>query len=239
MSSSSGLIELLMPPSLLARRIFFGMTHYLIYKITNLVNGKMYIGKHMTDDIDDGYMGSGKILKRAINKYGINCFRKEYLMSCESKEEMDYMERVFVDETWVSRSDTYNIKIGGEGGSYKGINKGKSHPSWLKGKKLSDEHKQAVSRGTKKAMARLPPEKRAKLASCKGKTPWNKGKKTPEEVCALKYKPVIQYTKDGKLVQKYSSAKEASAKTGICRSSICFCLKGRYKLAGGFIWKYA
>ena len=141
------------------------MTLYLIYKITNLVNGKMYIGKHMTDDIDDGYIGSGKILKRAINKYGINCFRKEYLMSCESKEEMDYMERVFVDETWVSRSDTYNIKIGGEGGSYKGINKGKSHPSWSKGKKMSDEFKQAVSHGTKKAMARLTPEKRAKLAS--------------------------------------------------------------------------
>ena len=65
------------------------MTYYLIYKITNLVNCKMYIGKHQTDDIDDEYMGSGKILKRAISKYGVDCFRKEYLMLCESKEEMD------------------------------------------------------------------------------------------------------------------------------------------------------
>lgn len=73
------------------------MTHYLIYKITNLVNGKMYIGKHKTDNIDDGYTGSGKILKYAIKKYGIECFRKDYLMFCEDEEEMNYMERVFVD----------------------------------------------------------------------------------------------------------------------------------------------
>lgn len=61
----------------------------------------------------------------------------------------------------------------------------------------------------------------------------------PKEVCALKYKPVAQYTKDGKLLEVFNSAKEASLKTGIFRSSICFCLKGRYKSAGGFIWKYA
>lgn len=42
-------------------------------------------------------MGSGKILKYAIKKYGIECFRKDYLMFCEDEEEMNYMERVFVD----------------------------------------------------------------------------------------------------------------------------------------------
>ena len=73
MSSSSVLIELLMPPSLLARRIFFGMTHYLIYKITNLVNGKMYIGKHMTDDIDDEFA----LVKRQVEEAEANNIKLE------------------------------------------------------------------------------------------------------------------------------------------------------------------
>lgn len=73
------------------------MTYYGIYRITNLLNGKMYIGKHRTNNLDDGYMGSGRIIKNAIRKYGVDNFRKEWLMFCEDEEEMNYMERVYVD----------------------------------------------------------------------------------------------------------------------------------------------
>lgn len=73
------------------------MMYYSIYKITNLLDGKMYIGKHKTDNLDDGYMGSGKYLRNAINKYGVENFSKEWLMFCEDEEEMNYMERVYVD----------------------------------------------------------------------------------------------------------------------------------------------
>lgn len=62
-----------------------------------MLNGKMYIGKHKTADLDDGYMGSSTWLRRSINKHGKENFRKEWLMFCEDEEEMNYMERVFVD----------------------------------------------------------------------------------------------------------------------------------------------
>ncbi len=89
------------------------MTYYGIYKITNLLNGKMYIGQHQTSNIDDGYMGSGLLISHAIKKYGVKNFRKEWLMFCEDSDELNYMERVYVDQTWVDRPDTYNIKLGG------------------------------------------------------------------------------------------------------------------------------
>jgi len=92
------------------------MKKYLVYKITNNVNDKIYIGVHKTEDIDDDYIGSGKILKRAINKYGLQHFTKEILYECESEEEMFQREADIVDEEFVRRKDTYNIKIGGYGG---------------------------------------------------------------------------------------------------------------------------
>ena len=52
------------------------MYHYL-YKITNKINNKIYIGIHSTDNLEDGYMGSGKAILRAINKYGKDKFTKD------------------------------------------------------------------------------------------------------------------------------------------------------------------
>lgn len=89
---------------------------YLIYKITNKINGKIYVGKHQTSDINDNYMGSGKILHEAFNKYGIENFEKEILFECSSLEEMNQKEKEIVNEEFVRRKDTYNIKLGGEGG---------------------------------------------------------------------------------------------------------------------------
>ena len=90
--------------------------YYLIYKITNNVNNKIYIGKHQTEDKNDDYIGSGKILKRAIEKYGLDKFTKEILFECNSLEEMNEKEAEIVDEEFVARLDTYNVKLGGQGG---------------------------------------------------------------------------------------------------------------------------
>ena len=61
---------------------------YLIYKTTNLINGKYYIGKHETDDINDDYLGSGIALLAAIKKYGRENFTKEVLYVFDSEQEM-------------------------------------------------------------------------------------------------------------------------------------------------------
>lgn len=89
---------------------------YLIYKITNTINGKIYVGAHQTMDECDSYMGSGKLIRAAQRKYGIENFTKETLHVLSSKEEMYAMERMIVDESFVSQPCTYNIKVGGEGG---------------------------------------------------------------------------------------------------------------------------
>jgi len=85
---------------------------YTIYKITNKVNGKTYTGMHKTDNLDDGYMGSGKLIKRAIAKHGIENFVKEIIHIFDNEEDMKNKEKeiVVLDET------TYNLCPGGHGG---------------------------------------------------------------------------------------------------------------------------
>ena len=62
------------------------MYHYF-YKIINKLNNHYYYGIHSTDNLNDGYMGSGRNLRRAINKYGIENFEKEIIKFFDTREE--------------------------------------------------------------------------------------------------------------------------------------------------------
>ncbi len=85
---------------------------YTVYKITNKINGKYYIGKHQTSDLNDGYMGSGKLIRHAIKKYGIDNFTKEIIAILDSEKEMNAKEAELV----VISEDSYNLCDGGHGG---------------------------------------------------------------------------------------------------------------------------
>ena len=91
-------------------------TYYTIYKIRNKLNGKIYIGSHKTNDLNDGYMGSGKYLNRAIRKHGVENFEKEIIHIFETSEEMYAKEAEIVNEEFLTTENTYNLKIGGFGG---------------------------------------------------------------------------------------------------------------------------
>lgn len=91
------------------------MKHYLIYQIRNKLNGMIYIGQHQTENLNDGYMGSGLRIQRAIEKYGIDNFEKTILFECSSEEEMNKKEAEIVNEDFIARDDVYNIIIGGSG----------------------------------------------------------------------------------------------------------------------------
>lgn len=92
------------------------MKKYTVYKITNTINEYIYIGKHETTDVNDSYMGSGKLLRRAQDKHGIENFVKEILHIFDTEEEMNTKEAELVTEDFCKREDTYNICVGGKGG---------------------------------------------------------------------------------------------------------------------------
>jgi hypothetical protein len=125
--------------------------NYLIYKTTNLLNNKYYVGCHQTDNLNDGYLGSGKHLKYAIKKYGKDNFKFEIMYSLSSKEEMFELERSIVNEDLVNNPLTYNLKIGGSGGNpgIVGAFKGKTHSDETKEKQRQAALKQVVSDETR------------------------------------------------------------------------------------------
>ena len=91
-------------------------TYYYLYQIKNKLNNKIYIGVHKTNNLNDGYMGSGTVIVSAIKKYGIDNFEKTVLEYFLTSEEMFAREKEIVTDKFLIREDTYNLRRGGTGG---------------------------------------------------------------------------------------------------------------------------
>lgn len=87
--------------------------YYYLYKITNTIDNKIYIGVHRTTNLDDGYPGSGTALKSAMKEYGKQFFTKEIIKFFDNEQELLEAEKEMVNEEFVNREDTYNLTLGG------------------------------------------------------------------------------------------------------------------------------
>jgi hypothetical protein len=146
--------------------------YYIIYETKNLINNKIYRGCHKTEKLNDGYLGSGKLLVKSIKKHGKKNFERTILVFCNSFEDMLETEKLYVDYDFVLREDTYNLRVGGYGGkmtdeirnevSRKLAGVPKSEETKIKmsiaqtGIKRSTEHRNNIAKSAKN---RQPPSK--------------------------------------------------------------------------------
>ena len=232
----------------------------IIYKTTNLINNKFYVGKDVHDN--PNYLGSGLALNRAIEKYGKENFRKEVLERCDTLEQLACQEIHWIEKL-NAITEGYNIANGGNGGNTRLGYTDEEMDDYKK--KLSDgllnskSYRNHVVRRT--GVARPNHSKILKQKYASGEmVPWNKGISPPDEVrkkiskansgkkrtketrlriAKSKYKPVVQYTLGGDMLAEHISIKHASASTGVGRDSIYGCCIGKYKQGGGYLWSYA
>lgn len=124
-----------------------------IYKTTNLINGKIYVGKKTKSEFDPDYKGSGKVLKLAFKKYGWENFKVEFLCPCFSLAELNDEERCLIAHFDARNPEIgYNRSEGGDWGDVSGAMTLEEYDLWnkrkseaQKGVPLTDEHKLNIS----------------------------------------------------------------------------------------------
>ncbi len=122
---------------------------HIVYKTTNNKNDFIYIGVHAQYQ-DDSYIGSGLALLRDVEKFGRENFTRETLATFDNREAAVLFEGECVNEDFVKRTDTYNVRIGGFGSGGGGLYVGKRHCSY--GRVASDEERKKMSESIKASL---------------------------------------------------------------------------------------
>ena len=121
-----------------------------VYQTKNIITSKTYIGVHSCNNLDDGYLGSGKALRESIKKYGKENFKREILCFFDTAEEAYEEEAWLVDKEWVKSPDNYNLVLGGQR-PYNNLYKGEKHFNY--GRKKSKEQLAKFSKAMKGRLA--------------------------------------------------------------------------------------
>lgn len=193
-------------------------SYYFIYKTTNLINGKIYVGQHSTNNLDDGYLGSGTMINRAISKYGKENFKREVLEYCESSNINE--KEIFWIKELNAVIEGYNILFENK---FNTNNRGKYNP-W-KERKHTQETRNKISEKAKNRIRGICPHcnremdisnlKRSHFDRCPSLKP-PKQKKTKEEIEKSRdiWKQKISLVHKGKIVSEETRRRMSAAKKG-------------------------
>jgi group I intron endonuclease len=239
----------------------------IIYKTTNLINGKFYVGQDSKNDPD--YLGSGVLIKKAIEKYGRENFKKEVLEQCITKEKLDERETYWIDVFNSTNLEIgYNIlKIGNSSLGYKHVDETKKKmKESRRGRKLSESHKKNISKSSiGRKVSEITRQKISKKLKGITRTEEhilkisqaNKGKiRSEAHKNAIRLANIGRIKSDeelAKIIKAHSKMilqydldgkfiKEWESAIEIKRKlnigHVIICCKGKRKQSGGFIWKY-
>ena len=230
--------------------------NYIVYKTTNLINGKIYVGIHKTDlDKEQTYIGCGvskkdqkkkvnKGFPNAVNKYGYDNFKREilFIYPCNKdglKQALD-KEAEIVTEEFVKRSDTYNLVPGGiYGGGY--VNRKKIAQYDLEGNfiRIWD----AITIAEKELNLNSIKNALSGVSKYAGQWQWRYYEENNDNIepVTTKEKSIYQFDLQGNLLKRYKSISAASnvfnnpnsAKSAI--SQVCL---GKYNQAFGYYWSF-
>jgi group I intron endonuclease len=203
----------------------------IIYKTTNIINGKFYVGKDEKNNPD--YLGSGKILKLAINKNGRENFKKKILEVCETRENLNDREKYWI-ESLSATTLGYNITEGGTGGRtkfndiYQYNKTGEFVKKWSSASEIEKV---------------LGFDSSAILKVCKGKLLSTKGFIWSYEYndkinpyTDPKTVKTLQYDKNGCFIKEWGSIIEIQKYYNISDRHLQITLDNLNKTAKGFIW---
>jgi len=183
---------------------------HCVYRVTNILNGKFYIGKHSSNDMFDDYMGSGLAIMRAIKLHGKENFVKEVISEHRTSKEAYVAEKTEIAKHLGNRM-CYNIADGGGG--------------FQKGNVMSSEVRAKISasmKGVKKSQSA-----RRKIIESR------------ESAVEVLRKRIIQIDKEtGCVIREFRSLTDAARFIGKGHASIGACARGERPSAYGYNWSY-
>jgi group I intron endonuclease len=226
----------------------------IVYQTLNLINGKKYIGK---DEYNrDSYLGSGITLKKAINKYGRENFKKEILEYCNDSQHLQEREEYWLNITNAADDPLYYNRTNKSRGPKKGT-KHTSHKNGIDnknwGKVRTEEEKIKMSqiklgKPSGKLGYKCTEEQRVNMSKPKSQLHIQKIKNrkitedTKQKMSLVKKgktsnnpkKSILQYDKQGNFIKEWPSIVEANK---FISGDIGAAVRGKQKIAGGYIWR--